>query len=399
MKEKIEELASIYKEDLTEFLRDIVSIPSMNGDEGAVILRIEKEMNKLEYDEVWIDGLGNLFGRIGNGSRLLVIDGHTDTVGVGNPENWTVDPFSAEIKDGFLYGRGAADQKGGLASAVYAGKIVKEAGIPDDVSLIVAATVLEEDQEGISWQFILEEKNVFPDAVLLTEPSELGIRIGQRGRVEIKIETKGVSSHGSAPDRGENAIYKMAPVIKEIEQLNGRLKDDKILGKASITISEIKSTAPSLCAVADSASVHLDRRLTTGETFETAIEEIRNLDSVRKSGAKVSCPDYNVLSYTGQKKFVKAYFPTWLMDKNDPLVHAAGETFVRLYNKEPEIGTWVFSTNGVTTKGIYDIPTIGFGPGEERYAHAPDERIRIDEVVSAVAFYAIFVRLWGDKRL
>jgi len=378
--------------DVTKFLQDIVRIPSPSGHEKEVIDRIRKEMEAIGYDEIKVDGLGNLLGRIGNGSRVLVIDGHCDVVDVGNSDLWTTDPFGAEIKDGMMYGRGSCDQKGGVACAVYAGKVLKEVGVPKDVTLWVVASVMEEDCEGLAWKYLIEEVKLRPDAVLITEPTNLNIYRGHRGRLEIKVKTEGVSCHGSAPERGVNAIYKMAPIIQEIEQLHSKLRDDSFLGKGSVTIVEVRSTAPSLCAVSDSCTVHLDRRLTAGETIESSLAEIRNLHSFEKNGAKVWVPEYKTAGYTGKVYPMQSYFPTWVLEEDHPLLKTAVESYANIFDSHPKVDKWTFSTNGVGIMGLYQIPTVGFGPGNEVYAHSPDEKIPIDHLVKAMAFYAEFVR-------
>ena len=252
--------AKFIEPNLVEFLKDVVKFPHGSGKEGEVIARIKQEMEAIGYDEVKVDKLGNLYGRLGNGPRTLVIDGHCDVVDIGNLDNWEVDPTGGEIIDGELYGRGSCDQKGGLTSAVYAGKVLKEIGMPEDLTLWVVASIMEEDCEGLCWKYIVEEEKMKPDAVLITEPTNLNIYRGHRGRLEMKVQADGISSHGSAPERGVNAIYKMAAIIKEIEELHTQLKDDAFLGKGSVTVTEVRSTAPSLCAVADSSTIHLDRR-------------------------------------------------------------------------------------------------------------------------------------------
>lgn len=376
--------------DLIKFLQDIVRIPSVCGHEEQVVQRIEAEMKAIGYEEIVIDEFGNLLGRIGNGSSILAIDGHCDTVEVGKPDNWTVDPFGARLRDGMMYGRGACDQKGGLAAAVHAGKLLLETGFPDDVTLWVVASIMEEDCEGLPWKYIIEKDGLKPDAVLLTEPTNLVINRGQRGRLELKVKTSGISSHGSAPERGVNAIYKMAPIIREIESLHNNLISNSFLGKGSVTISDIRSGSPSLCAVADSCTIHLDRRLTEGETIETSLEEIRNLPSF--GDAEVWVPEFKVPSYKGTRFPMKSYFPTWALPEDHPLVKTAVQSYRNLFVREPVVDKWVFSTNGVATMGMYQIPSIGFGPGEERFAHAPDERIPLDHLTKALAFYAEFVR-------
>jgi len=385
-------MAKTLEPELIKFLQEIIAIPSVCGDERAVIERIKIEMENIGYEEIRIDGLGNLLGRIGNGSKILAIDGHCDTVDVGNVENWDADPFSAKIQDGMIFGRGACDQKGGLACAIYAGKAIQEMGIPDDVTLWFVASIIEENMEGLCWKYIIEEENLKPDAVLLTEPTNLNINRGQRGRLEMKVKTSGISCHGSAPERGVNAIYKMAPIIQDIEKLNSELKYDSFLGKGSITISDIRSTAPSLCAVADSCTIHLDRRLTFGETIETSLNEIKSLDSFKKAEAEILVPEYNVPSYKGKQYPMESYCPTWALEEDHEIVKTAIQSYENLFKKKPIVDKWVFSTNGVATMGLFNIPSIGFGPGDERYAHSPNERIPIDQLAKALAFYVEFVR-------
>jgi len=375
-----------------QFLRDVVALPLGSGDEGPVIERIKKEMQEIGYDEVKVDGLGNLFGRIGNGPRTLVIDGHCDVVAIGNRDNWKVDPVGGEIIDGHLYGRGSCDQKGGLTSAIYAGHILKEIGMPDDLTLWVVASVMEEDCEGLCWKYIVEEDGMKPDAVLITEPTNLNIYRGHRGRLEMKVHVDGISSHGSAPERGDNAIYKMARLIKEIEALHPNLKPDDFLGKGSITVTDVRSTAPSLCAVADSCTIHLDRRLTAGETIESSLKEIESLPSFAEVKAKAWVPDYTVPSYTGLNYGMQSYFPTWVLEESHPALNAATSSFKNIFDAAPKVDKWTFSTNGVGIMGLYGIPTLGFGPGNEVEAHAPNEKIPVDHLHKAVAFYAEFVR-------
>ena len=391
MKEKIQSSAKLIEDDLIKFLREIIAIPSISGKENEVIKRMQREMEILGYDKIWTDPFGNLIGQIGSGKRIIAIDGHCDTVDVGNPDNWKSDPFTGDLIDRIIYGRGASDQKGGLASAIYAGKIIKEIGIPEDVTLLVVASVLEEVYEGLCWQYIINESKIVPESVILTEPTNLEIKIGQRGRMELKVETEGISCHGSAPERGENAIYKMSEIISDIKLLNNKLVKQPVFGKGSITITDIRSTAPCLCAVADSCSIHLDRRLTTGETLESSINEITDLLSVNNSKAKVFVPEYEIKTYTGQVYNAKAYYPIWLLEKEHPLVRTAMDANKSQFHKEPIVGTWIFSTNGVVTKGIYDIPTIGYGPGKEEHAHTADDQVNIKDLTIAAEFYSAFV--------
>lgn len=286
---EILELAEKYRQDMSSFLRDMIVIPSESCNEGMIIQRIKKEMEKVGFDRIEIDPMGNILGYIGHGKHLIAMDAHIDTVGVGNIDNWECDPYKGYEDDEIILGRGASDQEGGMASMVYAGKIIKDLNLEGDYTLLVVGSVQEEDCDGLCWQYIIEEQKIKPEFVVLTEPTSCNIYRGQRGRMEIKIKTNGVSCHGSAPERGENAIYKMAPIIQELEELNEKLISHSFLGKGSLTVSEIFFTSPSRCAVADSCWISIDRRLTAGEDKEYAINQIKNLPSIKKLKLKLKC--------------------------------------------------------------------------------------------------------------
>jgi len=377
--------------DLTAFMQDIIRIPSLSSQEGAVIERIREEMERLDYDEVTVDPMGNLIGRIGSGPRVIALDGHTDTVDVGDPSLWDRDPFSGDVEDGILYGRGTSDMKGGVASSVYAGGLIKKRGIPDAVTLLVTATVQEEDCDGLCWQYIANEDGIRPELVCITEPTSLRVYRGHRGRMEMEVHTSGLSCHGSAPERGVNAVYKMAGIVADIEALNERLEPRDPLGKGTVTISEIRSTSPSLCAVADGCTIHLDRRLTIGETEATSVAEIEALPSVQAAEATVTVLDYAVPSYTDLTYPTRKYYPTWETPAEHSGVQAALEAHQQAFGEDAEVGFWVFSTNAVATAGMLGIPTIGFGPGHEKFAHAPNEQVEVEHLVRSAAFYTALV--------
>jgi putative selenium metabolism hydrolase len=389
---EIAKLAERYTPDMVRFLRDMIAIPSESAGEKPVVERARKEMEASGFDEIKIDGMGNLLGRVGNGKTVIALDAHLDTVGVGDPSTWTRDPYQGEVKDGIIYGRGAGDMEGGMAASVYGARIAKELGLLDGVQLWVTGTVMEEDCDGLCWQYILREKVLTPDVVVITEPTKLGVYRGHRGRMEIEIRTQGRSAHGSAPERGINAVYKMGPIIAEIEQLNDRLAAtaDPFLGKGSCTIAAIRSTSPSLCAVADSATIHVDRRLTHGETWEGAVKQLEALESVKKAGATVSVLEYAVPSYTGLVYPTKKYYPTWLMPEDHPAVRAGVQAAEQALGRAPAVGKWGFSTNGIATAGMFGVPTIGFGPSDEIWAHTPDDQCPVEDLTRCARFYAAF---------
>lgn len=386
--QKINDLSEKYRDYTAENLSKLVQIKSLSLGEKEVQLELKRQMEEAGFDEVRIDGLGNVIGRIGTGKKILAIDGHMDTVDMGNMDNWDFNPLGGEIRDGFVHGRGTVDQEGGPAAFVTTGRILKELSFDKDLTIYFVGSVIEEDCDGLCWKYIIEEDKIKPDFVISTESTNLNIYRGHRGRMEMHVHFYGVSSHGSAPERGKNAIYMASKTALEIEKLNERLKFDEFLGKGSITISEIISGSPSLCAVSDYARIHLDRRLTWGETKESALAEIEDL--IRGTNAKVEVLEYLETAYTGLKYGMEKYYPTWKIPEEHELVQTGVRTFKSLFNKEVNIDKWTFSTNGIMTNGVYGIPTIGFGPGNEVLAHAPNEKVAIDDLVVASAFYAAF---------
>jgi putative selenium metabolism hydrolase len=392
--------AENYKEQMIQFIRDMIRIPSESCQEEAVIKRIKTEMEKAGFDEIKIDGMGNILGRIGSGKKIIAMDAHIDTVGIGSINEWAHDPYEGKMENGIIYGRGASDQESAMASMVYAGKIIKDLGLEKDYTLWVVGSVQEEDCDGLCWQYIIKEDKLVPHCVVITEPTNLNIYRGHRGRMEISVTTYGVSCHGSAPERGKNAVYMMAKVANEIEKLNTRLKDDDFLGKGSVTISYIDCKTPSLCAVPNEAYIHLDRRLTRGETKESAVKEID--DAVKKAGLKegeykIEILMYDTPSWTGKVYPTEKYYPTWVLDPGHPVLDSAIETYKNIFNSEPKVDKWTFSTNGIATMGMHNVPTVGFGPANEIYAHSVNDQVPADHLVKAAAFYAVFPSIFCEK--
>lgn len=424
---QINAAAEGYKADMTRFLRDLVKIPGESCGEKGHVMRIKEEMEKLGFDKVQIDPMGNILGFMGSGQTLIGFDAHIDTVGIGNRDNWEFDPYEGYETNSEIGGRGTSDQLGGIVSAVYGAKIMKDLGLLNDkFQVVVTGTVQEEDCDGLCWQYIIHEDKVRPEFVVSTEPTDGGIYRGQRGRMEIRVDVKGISCHGSAPERGDNAIYKMADILQDIRALNEndaadetqikglvKMLDEKynpeweearFLGRGTVTTSEIFFTSPSRCAVADSCSVSLDRRMTAGETWESCLDEIRALPSVKKYGddVKVSMYEYSRPSWTELVYPIECYFPTWVIPKDHKVTKALEDAYKGLYGEErqgndvtsqlrksrPLTDKWTFSTNGVTIMGRNNIPCIGFGPGAEAQAHAPNERTWKDDLVRCAAVYA-----------
>lgn len=393
---EIRERAEGYREYTIENLSKLVKIKSLSLGEAEVQKELKTQMEAAGMDEVRVDGLGNVIGRIGTGSRILAFDAHMDTVDVGNPANWEFDPFSGAVKDGYLLGRGSADQKGGAASFLTAARILKDLAFDRDLTLYFVGSVIEEDCDGLCWKYIVEEEGIRPDAVIVTEPTRCNVYRGQRGRMEIEATFHGVSSHGSAPERGKNAIYPAAKACLAVEALHQKLATDPFLGKGSATITEFVSGSPSLCAVADFAKIHVDRRLTWGETKESAVAEIEAVmqEIGREIGANqhasVEILHYEETAYTGLRYGMEKYYPTWKIPEDHPAIQTGVAAHRELFGEDPRVDKWTFSTNAVTITGLYDIPTVGYGPGDEVFAHAPNEKVPVEDLVKAAAFYALY---------
>lgn len=394
---KVKEAAEGYRADMTRFLRAMVKAKGMSCQEEEKSRLILKEMQTLGYTKAEIDPLGNVLGYMGTGETLIAFDGHIDTVGVGNIDNWDFDPFDGYEDDVNIGGRGTSDQLGGVVSAVYGAKIAKDLDLlSDKYTILVTGTVQEEDCDGMNWLYMIEESGIRPKFVVSTEATDNGIYRGHRGRMEIRVDVGGVSCHGSAPERGDNAIYKMADILPEVRDLNDRLLDNEFLGKGTVTTSEIFFTSPSRCAVADSCSISLDRRLTEGETWQSAIKEIEELPSVMKHGAKVSLYNYKAKAWTGLEYGQECYFPTWSIPEDSPEVQAAATAHQGMYG-EPRIGRWTFSTNGVAIAGRHGIPVIGVGPGLEAQAHAPNEITWKDDLVKCAAILSVIPTIYCEN--
>ena len=385
-----------YRDAVTQFLRAIVAIPSPSCSEDEVALRIVDEMKSLRYDEAFIDPMGNVVGRIGDGSTKIVLDAHMDTVGIGDRGAWGYDPYEGKFEDGIVYGRGASDNKGAVAAEVFAGRLIADRELDGaDVTVYVVGTVMEEDCDGLALGYVLTETLPGVHGVVLGECTNLAVYRGHRGRMEMSVTTKGVSAHASAPERGDNAVAAMAPVVLEVTGLNERLKTDDFLGKGTIAVTKIECDTASLNAIPDRCRIYLDRRLTAGEALDSALEEVASLPSVRD--AKVEVLHYEEPSYTGLALPVEKYFPTWVLEEEHPLVRAGVAAAESALGSTPKIDKWTFSTNGVASAGRLGIPTIGFGPSEERWAHTVNDQCPVDDLVASIAFYAALPRAVSDE--
>ena len=388
--EKLFSAVESEKDNLFSLIQKLIQIKSYSGEEKEIVEFIVSKMIEFGFDEAYHDSFGNAIGRIGNGPIKIMFDAHIDTVKVTETEHWAHLPFAGEVVDGKLYGRGAVDEKPAMAGFMIAGKVLKQVyGNNFPFTLYVVGSVLEEDADGYPLYHIIQNENIRPDYVVLGEPTDLKVFRGQRGRMELKITTTGKSAHGAHNQKGINAIYKIMPIVADIEKLDKKLKPKQPLGKGSITVSQIISKAPSTCSVSDFSQIHLDRRMTIGENKNSVVKELKAIIKKNKNDAKVSIPNIEGTSWKGTKFSQEAYFPTWVYDEKHLLVDAAMKTSKAAMGKAKS-GVWSFSTNGVATAGHFGIPTIGFAPGKEELAHSSKEGLVLNDLLKATKFYSLF---------
>lgn len=390
---EIKQRVAARRQDIIQFMRDICAIPSMESMIGPVGERIQQEMRTLGYDEARFDLMGNTIGRIGNGPKVLVYDSHIDTVGVGDKETWPWDPFVGKVEDGVLYARGACDEKGSTPGMIYGLSIARDLGLLKDYTVYYFGN-MEEWCDGIAPNAFVEvDPKVRPDFVVIGEPTRMNVYRGHKGRIELKVTASGRSAHAAVHYLGDNAVYKMISIINSIRELDRRFRfgmgSHPVLGHASVVVTDAAVRTNSLNAVPDQFTIFLDRRITLNESHDEVIDLIKGLipDYLRDE-IKVEELYYDTPSYTGFVFPLPKYFPAWLEEEKHPLVRAGQETIEDLWGKPRPLGTWEFSTNGTYWAGKAGIPSIGFGPGDEKDAHSPTEHVSLDDVVAATEFYA-----------
>jgi putative selenium metabolism hydrolase len=390
-------LSSQDKANLTVFLRDLVRTPSPPAQEATVAERITVEMTKLGLRNVHADRAGNVIGWVGAGQGpRLMFDSHMDTVRVSSPDTWHHAPFGAEIDNGVLYGLGACDTKGALAAMVYGAKLLTDVKLKGDV--VLAFTVQAESCEGMGTQVVIEEGGIHPNWVVLSQPTELNVSRGQRGRVEMRLITYGCSAHAACPNLGNNAIYAAARLVFGLELLAGQLGNDDFLGPGTLAVTDVCSSDSSRNVIPDRCELIIDRRLTLGENETMALSEVQRVIAREGIQAKVEVTDCEITTYTGYTYHKRAFYPAWVLAEGHPLVVTAAQAIRAQTRQRPQIGRWDFSSDGVYTAGVAGIPTVGFGPGDPRCAHAADEHIRLDDVCTAAEVYArMAVELLGTE--
>lgn len=387
--EQLNQRVAAAHDDILSFFRQIVAIPSMESDIEAVGQRVGEEMTKLGFDQVYRDEYGSIVGRIGAGEKIILFDSHLDTVGIGDPDQWAWDPFTGKVENGMLYARGALDEKGSTPGMVYGLAMARDLGLLSGYTAYFLGNI-EEWCDGVACQAFLEWEKVRPDFVVIGEPTSMQVYRGHKGRLELEVVCKGKSAHAASNYLGDNAIYKMLPVIEAINQMDAHLPDHDFLGQGRITVTRISSLSPSDNAVPDECRIFVDRRVTFGESKEEIIAAIKRvIPEEQRADFKVLELVYREPSHTGAVFEYEKYFPAWALEEDDPFIVAGQEAVKLLWGREAPAGKWDFSTNGNYWRGKAGIPCLGFGPGDEIYAHAVDEHVPLADVVEATKFYAL----------
>jgi putative selenium metabolism hydrolase len=373
--------------NIISFLKELCAIPSMESQIKAVGERAAEEMTRLGFRNVWFDQMGNIVGEIGNGPKKLLYDSHIDTVGIGDPAEWQWDPFTGKEENGIFFARGACDEKGSTPGMIYGLAIAHELGLLEGYTGYYFGN-MEEWNDGSAPHAFVEVEGIRPDYVVIGEPTKMQIYRGHKGRVEMKVTAKGKSAHAASNFLGDNAIYKLLPIIERISKMQPELGDDPFLGPGRITVTDMSVETPSINAVPNEATLFIDRRMTFGEPWDACLAQLQAVVGQRED-ITVEVLKYNDPSYTGFVLELDKIYPAWALPEDDAYVQAGLNTLKSLWGGNPTGGKWDFSTNGIYWNGQAGIPSIGFGPGNEIHAHTVLDQVPLEDVVQATAFYAL----------
>jgi putative selenium metabolism hydrolase len=369
---------------LLAFTQALVRTQSYSGQEGPLARLITEQMRALDFDEVRIDAYGSVIGRVGHGEKSILFDGHMDTVTVMDADLWQRPPFGGEIAEGYLWGRGSVDMKSGLAAAVYAAARAKRQGLLEGKSVIVTCSVDEEYCDGEGLRHAMETLPKPPDFAVICEPSENVIALGHKGKAQVRIRTQGVSAHGSAPEKGINAVYEMAEIIQRVERTNQALMSQGG-SHGTLVLSQISSESVSLNAVPPACEIYLDRRMAPGETEATVRAEMDAIIAGKRASWELDTLRRS--TWTGEQLVYQPLHPAWEIRKEEALARAFIAAYGETFGHAPEqYDFWDFSTDAVASVRL-GIPTIGFGPGEYKLAHMRDERCATQQIVDACEVY------------
>jgi len=379
---------------LVGFCQRLIQTPSPTGAEGDLAALVRGEMASLGYDDVRVDAAGNVVGWMGGGGgRSVMLNTHLDHVDAGDPARWPVPPFSGQIRDGAVWGRGAMDIKGPLACQVYAPAVLRAAGVTPPGDVVVTAVVMEEIG-GVGAQFLAE--SLRPDMAVVGEATACRVARGHRGRVQMEVRFTGRGAHASVPEIGRNPHYAAARFLLALEAMP--MAASPALGAASVapTLYRTDQTSPNV--IPEQVTLTLDWRTVPEEGAEQVLARVSAL-AVAEAPAGVTVeariPQARWRTYTGLDRMLPSAHSAFELAEAHTLVQAARAALEAVYDADVPVYLWRFATDGSHFMAA-GIPTVGFGPGDERLAHTTEERIGLDELARGLLGNAALCARLGE---
>lgn len=395
--EKIKSAKELIKKNepnISKFLCDLIKIPSLSGSETHIVTRIKKEMVKCLFDNVYIDRIGNIIGRIGNGKKLILMETYIDIVDILAPSLWNTDPFKGIIKNGRIYGRGAVCQKGAITAMLYAGYILKKLKLYNNFSLFIAGTVMFEKAPGVGLEHLILNEKLTPECVIIAAPTKLKLCIAQKGHLYFKVKVYGKSAHSGLGDVTDNAIYKAIKIIREIKKFSQKLGSDRYTGKNKFSIMGIVTRNPEDYTISPVCEIYLDFQLSPGATKNKIFNNLKRF--FKKFNIEIEILRFDGYSYKEYEILYEKYIPGWYIEKRSKLVRIAGDTYKLVYKKQPKFDFLQIPTGGSISMGKLKIPTFAFGPGSEKDAHTENESISIAQINESILFYTFFPWIYSE---
>lgn len=383
-----------HQDSLVAFAQDLIRTPSPSGAESALAALVASRMRELGFDEVFTDEVGNVLGLLkgrSDGPCVLFL-AHMDTPSPGDLELWERDPCEPHLDGDMLAGLGAADSKGAIAAYVYGVASLKEAAVPLAGDVVVACVVMAEKAEAFGTSHLFEKtlsaRGIRPQLVVLGDPTGLDLYLGQRGRLEIEVTTIGRTAHASTPWLGQNAVYKMMPVVAAIQDLSTMLPSHPFLEKSTLSLTQLSCTPGRAATVPDRCLASLDRRYLPSESLEIILGQVQSiLNRIRQEDAEfrgeAKVRTVVETAYTGVSREVPKLLVPFVTSDGNPWVQKTLGALSQL-GEAPRFDKWHFSTDGGFPATVLGIPTLGYAPGEENYSHTPFDRVSVSKLVRAV---------------
>ncbi len=391
-------LAHVDEAELVTLTRDLVRLPSVvrpgvaGATEAAVAEHVErwflKEGFEVEVQEV-APGRPNVLAALGapDPSPALLLEGHTDVVTEGDAAAWRHPPFAAALEDGRIWGRGAADMKGGLAAAMVAAAAIKRSGARLGGRLVVGALVDEEGDMLGARHLCQTAAGRRLTAAIICEPEQNEICLEQRGVVWARVTVHGRMAHGAMPEAGANPLVGLAALLRGAPALERRLRRlcrrSRYLRPPTVTPTIVAAPlagVPQANVIPASAQATLDVRLTPGPDEAAVAAELDRL--CREAAAAL--PGLRV-----EWQPVNGFRMPTVVDRDEPLVRAVAAAVRHVTGRAPRFGGVPGSTDGTILRSLLGIPIVTLGPGSRQIPHQVDEYVEVRELVEAAKIYVV----------